>query len=186
MEWNQKSKLQNHFHFNLICSPLHLTGIVDLPFLFRQYQSSANIFEKAVRQNPFHIQAWNDLATCYERNKNYNDAIDCYKHSLSINPTFYNSLLNLTAAYFNSGKINEAYKTICQIPVENGNKEYKIFLSAVLKSKLNYIIQSEKDELQKLKLEKKLNDNKYLFELQKSAQLKHTLIDSLFIKQSTK
>ena len=150
-------------------------------------EANAKIFfEKAVIQNPFHVQSWNDLATCYEHQKNYQQAIACYNRALSINHSFYNSRLNLTAAYFNSGKVEEAYKNILLIPFSKGDKQYRTFLFAVLQSRLNTILQTQADEELKKRFSKKLANKNYLLKLFKQSLTTSKNIDSLFISQLKK
>lgn len=173
------------FQSDLLATPLDwYSGFA--VFYSGDINKAQTFFERAVKQNPFHVQAWNDLGTCYEQHENYVAAIDCYTRALIINPTFYNAKMNLIAAYFNSGKIEDAYQTIYQLPWQKGNKQYKQFLEVVLKAKLNSIVQSETDSIRKQKLENRLADRIYLFKLFRQAQTTQTPIDLLFIKQSKK
>ncbi len=173
------------FQSDLLATPLEwYAGFAD--FYSGNIQSAQNQYKNASVINPFHIQTWNDLATCYEQNKNYLEAIRCYKKALEINPTFYNSILNLTAAYFNSGNIDSAYQTIYSIPFREGNRQYKNFLIVVLKARLTQLIVQQANEIQRGKILTRLNDKKYLFKLFYQAQSSGKEIDTLFLRQSKK
>lgn len=92
-------------------------------------------FEKAYTIHPYHIHVLNNLATCYEVSGQHLKAIELYSKALAISPRFEESLLNLTAVYFNLGKYVEAYQTILQCGDSKDPRAIE-FLTAV-KGKLN-------------------------------------------------
>lgn len=97
--------------------------------------SAMKDFEKAYAIHPYHIHVLNNLATCYEVSGDHLKAIEFYLRALAISPRFEESLLNLTAVYFNAGKYKDAYQTILQCS-DSKDPRAMMFLAAV-KGKLN-------------------------------------------------
>ena len=91
-------------------------------------------FKSAYAIHPYHIHVLNNLATCYEMSGDHSTAIEFYNKALAISPRFEESLLNLTAVYFNLGKYEEAYQTILKCG-DSKNPKATLFLAAV-KAKL--------------------------------------------------
>ena len=92
-------------------------------------------FEKAYEIHPNHIHVLNNLATCYEMKGDHGRAIEFYTKVLAISPHFEESLLNLTAVYFNAGRYEDAYRTIQQCGNSHDPRAPE-FLAAV-KARLN-------------------------------------------------
>ncbi len=88
-------------------------------------------FEKAYTIHPFNIHVLNNLAGCYEKDSDHSKAISYYKKALDISPMFDESMLNLSAAYFNAGDIANAYESIQKIPPSCSHPNYAIFKNAI-------------------------------------------------------
>ena len=97
-------------------------------------------FEDALQKNPYHIQLLNDLATTYEQTKEPERAIALYKQALDITPYFPQSLLNISAAYFNIGRKDSAFVFIDKLYGikldDQGKKSYNAYLPAILREKV--------------------------------------------------
>jgi len=91
-------------------------------------------FLEAYRIHPNHLHVLNNLATCEQLLNNPDKAIELYKESLLISPTFEPSLRNLSAVYYNKGLFEEAYRTISQC---NQNDTLAMKYFSIIKSKLN-------------------------------------------------
>ena len=76
-------------------------------------------FEAAYKNHPYHIYILNNLASCYEEKNQHKQAITFYKKVLGISPYFEESLINLSAVYYNIGKYQKAYKTIEKCKTKN-------------------------------------------------------------------
>ncbi len=73
--------------------------------------AALNDFKLAEKYHPNHVQVLNNLGTCFEVKKDHERAVFYYKRALAISPVFYESAINLGAAYFNSGKYDLALQT---------------------------------------------------------------------------
>lgn len=88
-------------------------------------------FEQAYRDNPNHMHVLNNLGTCYEMRGNHEAAITYYTKVLQINPRFNETLLNLTAVYYNLGRYQDASETISQIDSNWADPRLPVFRERV-------------------------------------------------------
>jgi O-antigen ligase len=97
-------------------------------------------FEDALKKNPYHIQLLNDLATTYEQTNEREKAISFYQRALAITPYFPQSLLNISACYFNIGRKDSAYIFIDKLYgiklAFHEKTSYDIYLPAILREKI--------------------------------------------------
>jgi len=84
--------------------------------------------EKAVEANPNHLQALDNLATCYELLGDHSNAIKYYHRVIEISPHFENSLRNLSVIYYNMGKYDEALQAYSQADLYSGNQKLLRYL----------------------------------------------------------
>jgi tetratricopeptide (TPR) repeat protein len=88
-------------------------------------------FEDAYKFHPFNIHVLNNLAGCYEKESNHEKAILYYKEALRISPSFEESQLNLSAAYFNAGEFENAYASIKKVSSACIHPNYLVFKNAI-------------------------------------------------------
>jgi O-antigen ligase len=88
-------------------------------------------FEDAYRFHPFNIHVLNNLAGCYEKESDHLNAIHYYTEALRISPAFEESLLNLSASYFNAGQFENAYASIQKISPACVHPNYAVFKNAI-------------------------------------------------------
>jgi tetratricopeptide (TPR) repeat protein len=69
-------------------------------------------FLAAYEAHPNNMVVLNNLASSYAVMGQHQNAIETYQKALTISPTFQDALINLTAAYYNSGDFGAALKTI--------------------------------------------------------------------------
>ncbi|MBN2412410.1 O-antigen ligase family protein [candidate division KSB1 bacterium] len=77
--------------------------------------AALNDFILADKYHPNHVHVLNNLGTCFEVKKDHERAVIYYKKALAISPVFYESAINLGAAYFNSGNYDLALRTFEQL-----------------------------------------------------------------------
>ena len=97
-------------------------------------------YEDALEKNPYHIQLLNDLATACEQTGERERAVQYYRRALSVTPFFAQSLLNISACYFNLSKIDSAFIYIDKVYGIRLNfqekKSYDVYLPAILREKI--------------------------------------------------
>jgi len=124
------------------------------------YFSTGNIsnakesFEKAYQIHPFNIHVINNLASCYESMGEHLKAKELYLKALSISRGFEESLLNLSAVYYNLKDYQNAFKIIDKCDTNAEDNKYKTFLPSILYSYIKQIAEQHGDT----DLIKKLNE----------------------------
>lgn len=103
-------------------------------FSLNDLENASLSFESAFKQTPYNIHVINNLASCYESKGNHKSAINLYKKALHISGTFEETILNLSAAYFNSNNIDSAFFTIEKCNVNCTDPKYPVFLPAILQA----------------------------------------------------
>ena len=94
-------------------------------------------FMDARRISPYNIHVFNNLGSCFEQESNHEMAIKYYKKALAISSSFEESILNLSAVYFNQKEIEKAYIVINTCNVNSRDSKYQTFLLAILSAKLD-------------------------------------------------
>lgn len=100
-------------------------------FLLNNVPQALADYKKAYRAHPYHIHVLNNLATCYELQGDHDQAIRYYRKALEIWPRFEESLINLGATYYNSGRYKEAYQTLQRCRSDKPNPKLQKYLEAV-------------------------------------------------------
>ncbi|MCK4358036.1 MAG: O-antigen ligase family protein [Candidatus Cloacimonetes bacterium] len=100
-------------------------------------------FKEAYTKHPHHIYIINNLASCYEILKKHQEAIKYYNKVLEISPKFEESLINLSAVYYNIKNYKKAYEVINRCDTETTNPKCHNYKKRI-KAKLDKVIQNEK------------------------------------------
>lgn len=106
------------------------------------YRGSANFslgrFDEALidltdayRANPYHLHVLNNLAACYARKDDYDQAIKYYHEALELFPSFEETLINLAATYYNAGRYDDALSTIQQVDSTTADPRYQEYLGKI-------------------------------------------------------
>ena len=106
-------------------------------------------FLRAEKINPYHMRLLNDLGTCYEQTGDRIAALDFYKRALNLTPEFVESLLNISATYYNLKQYDSAYAYIERASQLEKSyvdlKNYQTYLNAILLARLQSIKNSVSD-----------------------------------------
>jgi O-antigen ligase len=171
---NQVDLAKNYFYqVDPVSVPLDWYKGVGL-FSLGYFQEAKNCFNQAFILSPNNIHILNNLASSHEKLKEHQKAISYYSKSLKISPDFEESLLNLSAVYFNSGQIEKAFHTINKCNIQSKDPKYMIFLPVILRSKIKLINpklnvdQIENQELLKLFFESKQKNTTFDYEFKHS------------------
>lgn len=94
-------------------------------------------FRKAYELHPYNIHVVNNLANIYQLSGETAKAIEYYEKALEISPKYLDGALNLIAVYFNSNRVDEAYKLLKRYHVVfagdgQGDARYQQYLLVVL------------------------------------------------------
>jgi tetratricopeptide (TPR) repeat protein len=109
-----------------------------------QYEKQS--FEKAYEQHPYNIHVMNNLASCFENEKNHVKAEEFYSKALIISPAFEEARLNLSAVYYNTQQYEKAFETIDQCDINATDQKYQLFLPAILSSLVDHMAESNKEQ----------------------------------------
>lgn len=136
-------------------------------------------FLRAEKFNPYHIQVLNDIGTCYELRSDHKNAINYFEKAYRINPSY--TRPNLIAAYFNSGKIEEAFDLCYSSDFSN-----KDFLAEIVLVKARKFAAAQNDETLKADLYERINDKEWLLEVFNKARTTKSKFESLLREEVKK
>ena len=120
--------------------PLDFTATPIAWYEGRAYFSSATpsvskfYFEEALRRNPYHLHAINDLATINDREGNTDKAMKLYNDALAMAPLFTYAYMNKAILLYNAGARDSAYRYMHQYPERKAL--YRNFMTVILTDKL--------------------------------------------------
>jgi len=103
-------------------------------------------FIRAYQLHPYQVHVINNYAGCLEKEGNHTDAIKLYEKMLQISPQFAEGILNASAAYYNAGQYENAYKTICTFRYDESSEHYKSYLATILGEKLRMLAEEKQHE----------------------------------------
>jgi len=104
-------------------------------FSLNQFAEAKQTFLQAYAIAPYNIHILNNLASTNEKLGGHRLAVKYYSEALRISPAFEESILNLSAVYFNIGDFDKAYETIDKCPYSCQDAKYIVFLKAILRNK---------------------------------------------------
>ena len=147
------------------------------------YYSEDNIaaathsFEKAYRYHPYNIHIDNNLASCYEKKAEHKKAVVFYKKALYISPHFEETILNLSAVYYNMKDYKKAFETINQLDCDTLNTRYLSYLPAILKSYLTETLSNLTGNEKKNKLTELIGSDEEIIKLYFESRRKNIIFD---------
>lgn len=134
-------------------------------------------FEEAYQLHPYQVHVLNNYGACFEKEGNHTKAIELLEQSHRLSPTFSDGIINLSGAYFNAGRLDDAYNTITKFRYDEQNERFKQFALAIIKVKFEDIIAKEKTTPFATYLKQIVSDDKrILFEYQKSEEHQTNLL----------
>ena len=115
-------------------------------FSLNRIKEAQNVFEQALKYTPYNIHVLNNLGSCYEKSGDHKKGEIFYNKALTISPHFEESILNLSAVYYNQKQYERAFKTIDKCLISSTDVKYSTFLSAILIEKINLLILKSKNQ----------------------------------------
>jgi tetratricopeptide (TPR) repeat protein len=100
-------------------------------FSMNDMSAALRDFQRAYEIHPHHLHVLNNLATCHELQGEHEQAIFFYKKALAISPRFEESLINLSAVYYNLQAYRAAHETLARCDPNSANPKIPEYLAAI-------------------------------------------------------
>ncbi len=101
---------------------LHLLGI--LAYGLKEFESSAELINKAVQLNPGYAEAHYNLGKVYQEQGRLDDAIDSYQRAIIINPGYAEAQNNLGNVFLGQGRLDDAIASYQRAIAANPDDSY--------------------------------------------------------------
>jgi O-antigen ligase/Tfp pilus assembly protein PilF len=153
-------------------------------------ENAGKDFLKARRANPYHMHVLNNLGTIYGRKGDYEKAIELYKEAVRISPDFTDAVLNLSAALYNTGHPDSAYKVLTQAKEGGKNPNYENVVTTLVYAKVEKLKKGVDDRDLELTLTRIRNSKAWMVKVHEQAirdQVpleKHLIIESVYMLET--
>jgi O-antigen ligase/Tfp pilus assembly protein PilF len=111
-------------------------------FTMGDQKQAAQSFEAAYRLHPFQVHVLNNYATCFEKEGEHARAIELFETMHRISPKFSDGIINLSGAYYNAGRFDDAYRMMSTFPWDPDNPRSHSFMGPIFAKKLNMVADS--------------------------------------------
>ena len=142
-------------------SPVYQIDPVSAPIVWYEgtaYYSMNNVpdalkcFLASYQLSQYHLPTLNNIGTCYEVMGDKLNALKFYKKALALAPKMEETLLNISAVYYNLHMTDSAYNAIYKCDTASTNPKYATNLNAILNTEIQTLIDSgQLTEAQKAK-----------------------------------
>jgi len=103
-------------------------------FQLGKTNEAEDLLKRALEAHPYNHKVRNSLAGVYNRNKNYEKAIEYYEGALELNPFYDNAILNLAITNFQMGNLEKAEEWINKTTKESQQKSQLIEALRMMKN----------------------------------------------------
>lgn len=156
-------------------------------FTLGDIPSAKKCFEEAYQIHPYQVHVLNNYATCFEKEGNHNEAIKYFEEMFRISPKFSAGLVNLSGAYYNAGKFEEAYQTISKFNYDELNPQSQDFMKAILAKKMELMLQKNKYSVEERKrITDCMASDELILKTMKECQKQNMMFDEFVIKELKK
>ncbi len=156
-------------------------------FTLGDIPSAKKSFEEAYQIHPYQVHVLNNYATCFEKEGNHNEAIKYFEEMFRISPKFSAGLVNLSGAYYNAGKFEEAYQTISKFNYDELNPQSQDFMKAILAKKMELMLQKNKYSVEERKrITDCMASDELILKTMKECQKQNMMFDEFVIKEVKK
>lgn len=111
----------------------------------KNYTEAIKSYKKALKSNPFHLQALNNIAGSYTAIGNVEMAKKYYKDALKLNSKYVESLMNYASVSYNNGDIDEALTTLLSVEKKDEPENFELFVQVIIEAKLKQYLNSGED-----------------------------------------
>jgi len=103
------------------------------------YLKAIEYLQKAIKEAPNFIEAYNNLGAQFQKLKEWNQAIEAYKHAIEIKGNSPMPYLNIGNIYLERGELDSALKAFQSVlELEDGNLRAQLALSKIYLEKRDY------------------------------------------------
>jgi O-antigen ligase len=142
-------------------------------------------FEEAYQLHPYQVHVLNNYGACYEKEGNHVRAIELLETANRISPAFSDGIINLSGAYFNSGRYEDAYRTINTIGYDDNNPRLKTFVLAIVKKKIEIVLNQQPQIAHATFLRDLLSNDQSILNYFKEASEQHIALLEYLQNEST-
>lgn len=180
------NKIQTSF-FNMDYYSIPIQWYVGVGYFMQDNLVEAKkSFETAYQLHPYQVHVLNNYGTCYEKEGNHTKAIELLEESHRLSPTFSDGIINLSGAYFNAGRYEDAYNMIVKFRYDDRNDRFKTFALAIIKMKLEDVIAKEKTTPFATYCKKMVSDDQAILSAYREAEANRVTFLRWFQNQSFK
>ncbi len=97
----------------------------------QDYVKAKAVFEQAMEHSPYNHSVRNDYGSCLVQLKEYEKAVESYNQALTLYPRFEDAFFNLSFAYMQLGKFQEARNILAKVVEDTGKRD--AFLAEIAK-----------------------------------------------------
>jgi cytochrome c-type biogenesis protein CcmH/NrfG len=89
--------------------------------------------DRAIALNPTHTAAWKNLGNIFQRQNKLDEAIHCYRNSITSNPTYLRAFVHLAQALSSNGEAEEARQHLERLlKIDPSNPEARALIDQYL------------------------------------------------------
>ena len=163
-------KAQNPY-FNMDYYSIPIQWYVGVGYFMQNNLAAAKIsFEEAYQLHPYQVHVLNNYGACFEKEGNHARAIELLEESHRLSPTFSDGIINLSGAYFNAGRYEDAYRLITTFGYDDRNDRFKTFATAIIRMKLEDVLAQEKNIRFATYLRQMVSDDQAILQAYRQAQ----------------
>lgn len=155
-------------------------------FMQNNLPMAKQYFEEAYLLHPNQVHVLNNYGACYEKEGNHTKAIELLETANTISPTFSDGIINLSGAYFNAGRYDDAYAKITTIGYDDNNPRLKTFVLTIVKKKIGTIIASQPETSYATFLRSLLSNDQAILRCFKESKEQHIVLLEYLQIESTK
>lgn len=138
-------------------------------FTLGDLKAAKESFREAYEIHPYQVHVLNNYATCFEKENDHTTALKLFEEMYRISPMFSAGLINMSGAYFNAGRYDDAYKVISTFKWDDSNPRSQEFMTVILAKKLEIMLAGNKyTDVQRKKLTGCLNSDTCILQTMKA------------------
>ncbi len=100
---------------------------------------AVELLQKAIKEAPNFLEAYNNLGAQYQKLKEWNQAIEAYKHAIEIKSNSSLPYLNIGSIYLERGELDSALKAFQSVlDLEDGNLRARLAMGKIYLEKRDY------------------------------------------------